>query len=70
MISESRKMAIINLTSDYPNTYTVQQLSAWAGINWKSVDKICKKLELDVYRGKQRQMGHNRPISGKNFYFK
>lgn len=69
-ISETKKMAIINLTSDYPNKYTVNQLSNWAKVDRKSVDRLCKALNLEVYRGKGRPIGFSRPISGKSHYFK
>jgi len=47
---ERRKLAIINLTCDYPNKYCASALARWAGISPQAVKTLVDKLNLDVMK--------------------
>lgn len=52
--AEQRKMAIINLTCDYPFEFFTAPLAKWSGLSFRTVDKLVRLLDLDVKRTPRR----------------
>jgi hypothetical protein len=67
VLLENKKLAIINLTCDYPFEYSIAELSRWAGLSQRVVSKMCKKLELDVIAG-ETGMHTKKDIKGMSKY--
>jgi len=66
---ENRKMAIINLTCDFPFEYSISELSRWSKINPRLVSRLCSTLDLDVCKG-EKGMFVKKEITGRSKYLK
>lgn len=65
---EAKKMAIINLTCDYPFEYTIYQLARWVRVTPRVVKELGEILNLDIEKcGSGKRV---KPISDKRKYLK
>lgn len=70
-MKEKKKMAIINLTCDFPNEYCAAELGKWAGVSASTALNLCNQLSLDAIKGNSRRGNRTkRIITGHNEYFK
>jgi hypothetical protein len=62
---EEKKMAVINLTCDYPGEYGIFALARWARVSYSVVKRLHYLLDLDIKE--VRRFGRNKDIINIRF---
>jgi hypothetical protein len=57
---EDQKMAIIDLTCEYPNKYSITSLARWAKVDNRTVRRLVVLLDLDIKRGSRSNRSRER----------